>query len=108
MAFGQQSGPPAPPRVVAELLERVQEAGYADFREARHPLGLNQRQAAGRFTRDEASALLEQLQALEDDAPPTAAPPPRRGSAAQELLAMVSDKQLAAELERRGWTLIAP
>ena len=54
MAFGQQAGPPATTRQVQELTELVHAAGHEGLREARHPLGLSQRQAAGRFTRDEA------------------------------------------------------
>ena len=47
MAFGQQAGPPATARQVSELLDLVQQAGHADFRDARGALGLTQRQAAG-------------------------------------------------------------
>jgi hypothetical protein len=61
MAFGQASGPPATAKQVQELLGLVQEAGHADFREARGPLGLSQRQAGGHFTRDEADAFLDRL-----------------------------------------------
>ena len=61
MAFGQQQGPPASARQVQELLVLLQEAGHSDFRDARGPMGFTQRQAAGKFTRTEADALLEQL-----------------------------------------------
>ena len=61
MAFGQQSGPPASAREVAQLEALLGEAGYSSFREARHIYGLTQRQAAGRFTRTEAAELLERL-----------------------------------------------
>ena len=40
-------------------------AGHTSFRDARGPLGLTQRQAGGKFTRDEASTLIDQL-LLED------------------------------------------
>lgn len=67
MAFGQASGPPATARQMRELLELVVLAGHTDLRDARHPLGLTQRQAGGKFTRDEADALIEQLsQHVED------------------------------------------
>jgi hypothetical protein len=62
MAFGQQSGPPATHRQMQDLLEHVIAAGHVDLRDARGPLGLTQRQAAGKFTRDEADALIERLQ----------------------------------------------
>lgn len=61
MAFGQQSGPPASTKQVRYLLALLQEAGHADFRDARGPMRFNQRQAGGRFTREEASAFIEQL-----------------------------------------------
>jgi hypothetical protein len=63
MAFGQQSGPPATHRQLQELLDLVVAAGHLDLKDARGPLGLTQRQSAGKFTRDEAEALIEQLQA---------------------------------------------
>lgn len=66
MAFGQQSGPPATHRQMQDLLELVTGAGHEDLRDARGPLGLTQRQANGKFTRDEADALIEQLQAEAD------------------------------------------
>jgi hypothetical protein len=81
MAFGQQGGPPATHRQLQDLLELVIEAGHADFRDARGPLGLTQRQASGKFTRDEADELIERLRAeaeaggpIEPEAAPT--PPP--------------------------------
>jgi hypothetical protein len=53
MAFGQASGPPATAKQVQELLSLLQDAGHSDFRDARGPMGFTQRQAAGKFTRDE-------------------------------------------------------
>lgn len=67
MAFGQQSGPPASARQVQELLALLQDAGQTDFRDARGPLGFTQRQAAGKFTRDEATELIDRLQSSEGD-----------------------------------------
>src|SRR4051794_33907988 len=55
MAFGQQSGPPASTKEVAQLEALLDEAGYSSFREARHIYGLTQRQATGKFTRPEAT-----------------------------------------------------
>lgn len=63
MAFGQPSGPPATAKQVQQLLALLQAAGHSDFRDARGPLGFTQRQAAGKFTRDEADAFIEQLEA---------------------------------------------
>jgi hypothetical protein len=108
MAFGQQGGPPASARQVQELLTLLGDAGYGGFREARHPFDLTQRQAGGRFTRDEADALIERLRANEADA---AAPDLVRSpkeKAAQQVLRVIPAEQLAAELERRGWIVIAP
>ena len=68
MTFRQSAGPAASPRRVAELLELLQNAGHADFRDARSPMGFNQRQAAGRFTAAEARELIDQLQHAECEA----------------------------------------
>jgi hypothetical protein len=113
MAFGQQLGPPASARQVAELLALLHAAGHTDFRDARGPMGFTQRQAAGKFTRDEVDVFIERLQ--EDEmagnppvaARPTPRPRPRLSTAEQALARMPAD-QLAAELERRGWTVTEP
>ncbi len=77
MAFGQSSGPPATGRQLNELLELLAEAGHSDFRDARGPMGFSQRQAGGKFTRDEADAFIEQLQSeLYGDGPPADSSPP--------------------------------
>src|SRR5580704_13098906 len=55
MAFGQQSGPPASAKQVRELLDLLKGAGHSDFRDARGPMGFTQRQAAGKFSHDEAT-----------------------------------------------------
>jgi hypothetical protein len=108
MAFGQQSGPPASSRQLQELTQLVRDAGHEGLREARHPLGLTQRQAAGRFTRDEADDLISRLQAT-DVAPLTLlAPESSKSAAAQKVLRLMPADQLAVELERRGWTVIPP
>ena len=107
MAFGQQAGPPASGRQVQELLALLQHAGHTDFRDARGPMGFTQRQAAGKFTRDEAEALIERLQNEVDgpDGTPPVAPPPPRPSKA---LGRVPTEDLAAELQRRGWIVFEP
>ena len=109
MAFGQQLGPPASARQVEELLALLHDAGHTDFRDARGPMGFTQRQAAGKFTRDEVDVFIERLQDEEmADRVPVASRPGPRLSAAGQALARVPDDQLAAELERRGWTVTKP
>jgi hypothetical protein len=137
MAFGQQGGPPATAKQVQALLALLHEAGHSDFRDARGPMGFTQRQAAGKFTRDEADAFIEQLEqeaeqqgdAASDPAParpptskivPRAQPAPRskpipksipksRAPAAPPTdLEQFSTEDLAAELQRRGWVVLEP
>jgi hypothetical protein len=110
MAFGQQSGPPASRRQVDELLALLQAAGHSDFRDARGPLGFTQRQAAGKFTREEADAFIDQLQQAEDEggAEVVAAPPEPRLSASEQALRRLPSERLAAELQRRGWVVMEP
>ena len=62
MAFGQPSGPPATGKQLQELMQLLNAAGHTDFRDARGPMGFTQRQAGGKFTRDEADAFIAQLQ----------------------------------------------
>ena len=118
MAFGQQSGPPATHRQVQQLSDLIQAAGHTDFRDARGPLGLTQRQAGGKFTRDEADALIERLEADAEAGAPgghgvaaAAAPPApvdrREAERVASLRKMPADL-LAAELQRRGWIVVEP
>jgi hypothetical protein len=126
MAFGQQAGPPATARQVEELRTLLAEAGHTDFRDARGPLGFNQRQANGRFTRDEAEAFITQLHAEADSSydPKPAEPEPQRrnSTSAPTAQAQVQPKArksavnlqripaelLAAELQLRGWIVVEP
>ena len=125
MAFGQPTGPPASRRQVETLAQLLRAAGHADFRDARGPLGLTQRQAGGRFTRDEADALITRLEAeaehseldldtdAEGDASTPAAPRPtparsRRETQLSNSLHLVPAEVLAAELQRRGWVVLEP
>jgi hypothetical protein len=109
MAFGQQAGPPASVRDVKELLRLLQDLGHSDFRDARGPMGLTQRQAGGRFTRDEVAALVERLQEAKADGTATADVGPAAAAPRDEnVLRSMSAARLAGELERRGWTVTAP
>jgi hypothetical protein len=113
MTFGQTSGPSASNQQLAELLELLRQAGFDGFREARHPFGLSQRQSNGKFTRDEALALIDRLANGEtppEDDPVPASPdvlPP--DVVAPDVVAMAfPDELLAEELTRRGWTCTPP
>jgi hypothetical protein len=108
MAFGQQLGPPASARQVKELLGLLQDAGHSDFRDARGPMGFTQRQAGGKFTVDEATAFIAQLEEAVDTGTPVVAAPRERLSAAEQTLRRIPAPQLAAELQRRGWIVIEP
>jgi len=109
MAFGQQSGPPASARQVQELLALLLDAGHDGFRDARGPMGFTQRQAAGKFTVDEASGFIDQLQEAQHtgDAPAPAQPPARL-TASEQMVRKLPAQQLAAELQRRGWIVVEP
>lgn len=128
MAFGQQSGPPASTKEVAHLEALLAEAGYSSFKEARHIYGLTQRQASGKFTRDEASELLARLASgegqldaatasavVEETADAMASGRASAERAAKraahrqaEQVAALPDDLLADELVRRGWVCIPP
>jgi hypothetical protein len=110
MTFGQQSGPPASARQVDELRTLLREAGHEDFRDARGPMGFSQRQAAGKFTRDEAAAFIERLQGADPSGDVATAPPlpTARVTAAEQMLRKLPAELLAAELQRRGWVVMEP
>lgn len=121
MAFGQPSGPPATARQVRELLELLNAAGHTDFRDARGPMGFTQRQAGGKFTRDEADEFIARLheaaEAGEGDVGeadvaeqvrPAPAPRPARMSSAEQAVRRIKTEVLAAELQRRGWIVVEP
>ena len=109
MTFGQQSGPSASAKQVRELLTLLNDAGHTDFRDARGPMGFTQRQAAGKFTRDEAGDFIDRLQDAAADASTTEIVAPTvRLSAAEQSVRRVPDALLAAELQRRGWIVIEP
>ena len=116
MAFGQQVGPPASARQLADLLRLLQGAGHTGFRDARGPMGFTQRQGGGKFSNAEAASFIEQLEEAEgvgDEVEASTAPARRRETArpsvvATSLLGDVSAEQLAAELCRRGWVVTPP
>ncbi|MBQ89029.1 MAG: hypothetical protein CL433_09355 [Acidimicrobiaceae bacterium] len=115
---------------MAELLELLQNAGHADFKDARGPMGFNQRQAAGRFTADEAQELIDQLQQAEYEADQqpkatgsserkqkseqTDGAPKRDDMTDEERAEMeravrsASTKSLVLEVRRRGWIVTKP
>ena len=126
MAFGQSAGPPATGRQVKDLLELLENAGHADIRDARGPMGFNQRQPGGNFTADEAAAFNDQLQTAQFEAE-QGAPPPEKAPAkkapakkkppapsASELSEMeravrtAATKSLVLEVRRRGWIVTKP
>ena len=134
MALGQSPGPSATHTQMRDLLGLVVAAGHNDFRDARSSLRLTQRQAGGKFTRDEADALIERLQAGEDGSvdgastsldadvpalgtrtkvsqrtlPSTPAPSTTAPAPARRTLSTIAAEVLAAELQRRGWVVLEP
>ena len=108
MAFGQQAGPPASASQVRDLLALLKDAGHADFRDARRSMGFTQRQAGGRFTRDEAAGFIDRLQDAEFDADAAGVLPASTLSGTEQLIRRVPEEQLVAELQRRGWTVSKP
>jgi hypothetical protein len=109
MAFGQQAGPPASASQMKELSALLHDAGHSDFRDARGPMGFNQRQAAGKFTRDEATAFIDRLQEAEfEAASPALAEPPAALSLDELAMRRMPSEHLAAELQRRGWSVSEP
>lgn len=107
------------------MLALLQAAGHSDFRDARGPLGFSQRQAAGKFTRDEADAFIETLEAESELGadPPTQQHPAAgaardrerpavaqrgRPAASDATLRRIPTPDLAAELQRRGWIVVEP
>jgi hypothetical protein len=71
-------------------------------------MGFTQRQAGGKFTRDEADALLERLRNAEPGSEKATEVPIWRRSVQEDLLSQLPDERLAVELRRRGWTVVEP
>lgn len=121
MAFGQAAGPPASPKRVAELAAVLEALGFDTFKEARHRIGLNQRQASGKFTNAEIDELLVRLEEQgidgegvdEPEAPPTRAATTvaadrRQRARDEELVVRLDAELMATELVNRGWCCIPP
>jgi hypothetical protein len=110
MAFGQSPGRPATGRQVNELLELLNQAGHTDFRDARGPMGFSQRQAGGKFTADEATAFIDQLNDEVEFGAGAGVPavPTTKLTAADRALRDIPDATLASELQRRGWIVVEP
>ncbi|MEQ8840221.1 MAG: hypothetical protein RIB98_04515 [Acidimicrobiales bacterium] len=127
MGFGQSAGPPASGRQIKDLLELLENAGHAGFRDARGPMGFNQRQAGGKFTTEEAAEFIDQLQTAEYEAAaaagdvpevtvaeePSAAASPAASTAepmteSERVIRTASTKSLVLEVRRRGWTVTKP
>ena len=120
MTFGQ-SAPPATAKQVQYLLSLVQKAGHSSFRDARGALGLTQRQSSGKFSRNEASALIDLLLGGEEGSDSAnGAVSPLTGAGERisaderlkadrlDLLRGMPADLIAGELERRGWSVVAP
>lgn len=113
MSFGQQAGPPASTKQVEYLLALIRKAGHDGFRDARGPYGLTQRQSSGKFTRSEASLLIDQLlNGSATDQPQisfeSTAAAARIDEERARVLSASPAEMLADELARRGWSVAPP
>jgi hypothetical protein len=109
VSFAQQ-GPPASAKQIAYIEALLRKAGYDDFRTARTEYRLTPRQARGKFTKVEASALIDRLTSTADDNPTlsTTEEPETVESAQGLLIRGFPADVLADELRRRGWTVGEP
>ncbi len=101
-------GPPATPKQVSYLQALLENAGYTTFREARRAYGLTQRQAGGKFTKQEASALIDRIVNGEPDVDRETVLEEQATASQAEALRGVPAAWLADELRRRGWTVGEP
>jgi hypothetical protein len=122
------SGPPATPKQLKYLASLLDKAGFPTWRDARRPYGLTQRQGSGKFTKREASELIDRLVAAENGEEPTddgamsagfgvsaalldTAPDRAEVELAatrQEVVRGLPADVIADELRRRGWTVSPP
>ncbi len=109
VSFAQQ-GPPASAKQVAYIQALMRKAGYDDFRSARTEYRLTPRQARGKFTKFEASALIDRLTSTDDENPTlSVSEEPETLDSAQALLVRGFPAEvLADELRRRGWNVTEP
>jgi hypothetical protein len=109
MSFAQQ-GPPASPKQLAYLQALLRKAGYDDFRSARPEYRLTARQSRGKFTKHEASALIDRLTSAEPDTgSASVVEEPESVASAQSFVVRGFPADiLADELRRRGWTVTTP
>jgi len=107
MALGA-SGPPASPKQISYLQALLEKAGYATFREARRAYGLTQRQAGGKFTKQEASALIDRLINGEPDVDRETILAEQASDTSALVLRGMPAQWLADELIRRGWHVTEP
>jgi hypothetical protein len=96
-----------------QLTQLLDSAGHSDFRDARGPLQLTQRQAAGKFTRDEAEELILRLEEELESGSPSVVPATataidQKKSAQAKALTKVPSQLLASELQSRGWVVLEP
>lgn len=87
------------------MLQLLLDEGFESFREARYQLDFSQRQANGKFSRDEAEYFIAVLRERAGGAlsPTEVASPAPKSSSTERALQKFSDEELAAELQRRGW-----
>ncbi len=109
MSFAEQ-GPPASAKQIAYIQALMRKAGYDDFRSARTEYRLTPRQARGKFSKSEASAMIDRLTSTDDDNPTVSVDeePDSLASAQALLLRGFPADVLADELRRRGWTVDEP
>jgi len=109
VSFAQQ-GPPASAKQIAYIQALLRKAGYDDFRTARTEFRLTQRQARGKFTKGEASALIDRLTSADEENPTVSVveEPDTFESAQSLLIRGFPADVLADELRRRGWTVSQP
>jgi hypothetical protein len=106
--FGQQPGPPATWKQVQELVALLKKAGFDGPREARTAMGFTQRQAAGKFTRDEAASFIDRLHSQNSDDDTVGTGRAAVFTAQEQLVRHLPTQMLAVELRRRGWTVEEP
>jgi hypothetical protein len=71
-------------------------------------MGFTQRQAAGKFTRDEVAGFIDRLQETEFSGAASVDIPGSVLSATEQLMRRMPVEQLVVELQRRGWTVAKP